>query len=84
MNKDFILFNLKEARDQIVQTIQNMESDPEYEYGNYVVEITHLYHHLNTAWNARDSSDAQAKECSEADWDKWRQFPSSDEIYLGP
>jgi hypothetical protein len=56
MNKDFILFNLKWARDQILQTIEYIESDPEYEFGNYLVDMTLIYEHINRAWNARDAS----------------------------
>ena len=84
MNKDFILFNLKWARDQILQTIENIESDPEYEFGNYLVDMTQIYEHINTAWNARDASAAEARECRAEDWNKWRQYPPTDEIYLGP
>jgi hypothetical protein len=83
MNKEFMLFNLKDAAKELTSTIHNIESDPEYEYGNFVVAMNHLYHHLNTAWNARDSSDDETKECSDDNFYKWRQFPSSNEIYLG-
>ena len=84
MNRDFILFNLKEARDQLLETIAEIESDPDYGYGNYVADMTHLYHHVNTAWNARDVSELQAGQCTEKDSYEWRQFPRVDEIYLGP
>jgi len=84
MNKDFILFNLQWAKEQIVQTIQSIESDPDYHYGSYLVQMTLIYEHINTAWNAREVSDAQAKECSEEDYNKWRQYPAKNEIYLGP
>jgi hypothetical protein len=84
MNKKFMLFNLREAKDQLLEIIRDIESDPEYEYGAYMVEMTHLYHHINTAWNARDASDDEVRECSEEDFFKWRQHPPGDEIYLGP
>jgi hypothetical protein len=84
MNKDFILFNLREARDQILQVIQDIEPDPEYEYGGYWADMTHLCHPINTAWNARGASDTQARECSEENYIKWQQFPVGDEICLGP
>jgi len=83
MNKNFILSNLREAAQELVSTIHDIESDPKYGYGEFVVAMTHLYHHVNTAWNARDSLDAGAKECTEDNFYKWRQFPSNSEIYLG-
>ena len=84
MNKDYVLYNLVEAHKALGELIANVKSDPEYEYGNYVVDIAHVYHHLNTAWNARDATKAAADECSEEDFYRWRQFPSTEEIYLGP
>jgi hypothetical protein len=84
MNKDYVLDNLNEAHKALGDLIADMKSDPEYEYGNYVVDIAHVYHHLNTAWNARDASKVAADKCSEEDFYRWRQFPSTEEIYLGP
>ena len=76
MNRDYVLFHLREAQRELRDTIEEIEADPSYEYGDYVVAITHLYHHINTAWNARDSSESRAKACSQADFSEWRQFPS--------
>ena len=84
MNKDYVLYNLEHAHKALAALIADMKSDPEYEYGNYIVDIAHVYHHVNTAWNARDASKAAADECSEEDFFRWRQFPSTEEIYLGP
>jgi len=83
MNKDFMLFNLREASEEILRIIHEVESDPEYGYGDYVVGMTHLYHHINTAWNARGVPEDRARQCSEQDFFRWRQFPSIEEIYLG-
>jgi hypothetical protein len=84
MNKEFILSNLRDAAQELASTIHDIESDTEYEYGNFAVAMNHLYHHLNTAWNGRNASDAEVKECTEDNFFKWRQFPNSDEIYLEP
>jgi hypothetical protein len=43
--------------------------------------MQHLYHHLNTAWNARDASPERVAAASGADFFRWRQFPW--EIELG-
>lgn len=75
MNKEFILFNLKEALEQLTETINELENDDKYDYGNYVVEMEHLYHHINTAWNAQDSTEQESIECSEKNFNKWREFP---------
>jgi len=81
MNKDFVLFNLREAHESLQRIIKDIESQPDYDYGEYIVEMTHLYHHVNTAWNAQDVNQERAKKCNEEDLFKWRQFPK-DDIYL--
>ncbi len=46
--------------------------------------MPHLYHHLNTAWNARYSSNAVG-EASEDEFRQWGQFPSdSADVCLEP
>ena len=76
MNKEWVLFHLKEALEEIESTIKDIESGPEYDYGEYSVAMAHLYHHVNTAWNARDCSEDEAEESSENNFRKWRQFPA--------
>ncbi len=77
MNKSYVLYNLKEAAEQLENIIQELGSDPEYEYGSFVVDMSHLYHHINTAWNAQEESASAVEECSEANFNKWRQMPSN-------
>ncbi|MHC4498450.1 MAG: hypothetical protein ACYS21_04980, partial [Planctomycetota bacterium] len=72
---------LKEALESLEQMIQEIESQDDYCYGEYIVDITHLYHHLNIAWNARDADEERVNRCSEEDFYNWRQFPV-DDIYL--
>ena len=76
MNKDWVLFHLKEALEEIENTIKDIEKDLEYEYGDYSVAIAHLYHHINTAWNSRDYSEEEAEESSKNKFSEWRQFPT--------
>jgi hypothetical protein len=84
MNKDWVLFHLKESKDAIEGIIAEIESDPEYEYGNYVVGMGHLYHHVNTAWNARNATKEQVNTGAPTDFKKWSQFPSDlPEIFTG-
>lgn len=76
MNRDFVLFNLREALEEIERTIKEIESDPGYEDGDLMPAMSHLYHHLNTAWNARNASQERAKACGDADFEAWNQFPA--------
>lgn len=61
MNKDFVLFNLREAHESLQRIIKDIESQPDYDYGEYIVEMTHLYHHVNTAWNAQNINQERVK-----------------------
>lgn len=81
MNKDFVLFNLREAHESLQRIIKDIESQPDYDYGEYIVEMTHLYNHVNIAWNAQNVNQERAKKCIEEDFFKCRQFPK-DDIYL--
>ena len=80
MNKPYVLWNLGEAREAIDQLIADMQSNPDYEYGEFRVDMEHLYHHINTAWNARDASTEITDACAQEDFDRWRQFPQDIEL----
>jgi len=75
MNKDYILFNLREALEQLNDTIISLENNDGYGIEEYEVDIKHLYHHINTAWNAKKATEKQGTECSERNFLKWRNFP---------
>jgi hypothetical protein len=80
MNKDYVLFHLTKAEQAIQELIAGIQSNPECEYRNYRVDMEHLYHHINTAWNARDASEAAVDKCSEENFGRWRQFPTDMEL----
>ena len=80
MNKPYVLAHLGEAREAVDQLIADMQSDADYDYGEFRVDIEHLYHHINTAWNARDASTEITDACAQEDFDRWRQFPQDIEL----
>ena len=76
MNKEFILFNLREAQEELDRTIKELDVDPEYGEPELSVAMMHLYHHVNTAWNARNSTPEASDECSDEDFNRWGRHPS--------
>ncbi len=80
MNKPHIRFHLTEARQALEQLITELDSDTEYEFGDYRVDIEHVYHHINSAWNGRDASAAAVDACTQEDFDTWRKFPTDIEL----
>jgi hypothetical protein len=83
MNRDYILWNLREAQEAVSKIIRDIEADPEYSQEAYAVDIAHLYHHVNTAWNARFESAEAAERCSAEDFERWRQFPDDIDMSSG-
>jgi len=82
MNKKYVLFQLREAKQEIENTNSDIEKDPAYECKRYIVAMSNIYHHINTAWNARYASKRDTEFYSEEEFYKWRKFPTSDEFLL--
>ena len=82
MNRPVVLFHLREAAEQLKETIQNLEGGDDYRTEQFQVDMGHLYHHLNTAWNGRDQTDAQHARCTDQDFKRFRQFPRESEVFL--
>jgi hypothetical protein len=76
MNKDYVLYNLIEAKEELDRTIQELQLELEYGDPEFSVAMQHLYHHLNTAWNARNATVERTNECSDSDYKAWRKFPT--------
>jgi len=74
--------HLREAAEQLNDTIQAMNNDADYDIGDFRVEMSHLYNHLNTAWNGRDQTDEQFKECTDEDFSRFRKFPTDEDLLL--
>ena len=80
MNRNIILFHLREATEQLNETIQKLERAEEYTVEEFQVEIGHLYHHLNTAWNGRNQTEEQYQKCTSQDFERFRKFPKEEEF----
>lgn len=76
MNRAHTAFHLKEALEELQRTAASVESDLDYGDLEFSLAMEHIYHHLNTAWNARGASDQRARECTQEDFEAWRRFPS--------
>jgi hypothetical protein len=83
MNRDWVLSHLREAQEELQRTIAEIESKADYNHGEFLVAMTHTYHHLNTAWNAKDECQDRLDACVEADFHRWRRFPPDLDGVLG-
>jgi hypothetical protein len=76
MNKDLVGFHIREANEELQRTVDEISKDPEYGEGELLLAMQHIYHHLNTAWNARDASHAEADPGTDEQFNRWGQFPA--------
>ena len=79
MFKDYTLFNLAEAKEAIEQLIAEMQSDPDYDFGNFLVDMQHIYWHINSAWNGRDFDSSKDK-LTDSLYESFTQFPADLEL----
>jgi hypothetical protein len=83
MNRQVVLFHLKEAAEELEKTIEEMAENPKFSEVEFGIAMGHAYHHLNTAWNGRNQTNKQFSACTERDFDRFRRFPKEAEfIYL--
>ena len=75
MNRELVLHNLVEGHDALSRMLEEARKDTGWGIAELSVEMCHLYHHINTAWNARASTNAVG-EASDADFLQWSAFPS--------
>ena len=80
LNKKWVVWNLREAIEEIERTIAELENEPDYGEAALCVRLREVYNHLNTGWNARDVSEEAAQTASDDDFDRWWRMPD-DIIY---
>jgi len=73
MNKDKVLFHLREAKEQLDDTIKSLETNNEYDFDLYN-DLEHIYSHINSAWNGRNKG--YEEEETDEEYSKNRQFPT--------
>jgi hypothetical protein len=75
MNRDWTLYNLSEAREELERALTEIRETPDYGVGELLVTMSHVYHHLNTAWNSRNSSESEIRHPSPENFKRWSAFP---------
>ena len=81
MNNRHTEFHLKEALEQLQETISSFQKGDVDEV-QLELDMEHLYHHINTAWNSRNALEKDTDECSQANFEEWRKFPSDIDLSI--
>ena len=79
MKREWVLLHLKDAHEELRPIIEEFEKS-DYDAGDNLVAMTHLYNHLNTAWNSKDASIEEVRTCSKGVFGEWRQFPLNSDM----
>jgi hypothetical protein len=58
LNKEWVLSNLREAKEELERAIREIEGDPDYTSAEFGVVLTEVYEHVNMAWNSREVGSA--------------------------
>jgi hypothetical protein len=82
MNHDAVLVHLREAKKELDRTILEIEKNKACEAGDFRTAMSHIYHHLNTAWNGKDTPAKLYAESSRHKYHDWRKFPPNDDLLL--
>ena len=76
MNRDQVLSHLSEARHAIARIIDEIRETPDYDDSEYRVDMQHVYHHINTAWNSRNATPTEVDQATDGVFNRWNTFPS--------
>jgi hypothetical protein len=82
MNHDAILVHLREAQNELDRMIAEIEENESYDIGEFRPAMSHIYHHLNTAWNGKDTPAKDYPAASRHKFHDWRKFPPNDDLLL--
>jgi hypothetical protein len=81
LNREVILSNVTEAREELEKMEALLRSDEELTEGELFVMFGHAFHHLNFAWNARRVADEDYRGLTNKDFNEWGRFPTDIEPY---
>ena len=82
MNRDWVLFHLREAEAELRRTIAEIEATPDYGYGEFSAAIAHAYITSILLGIPRARARLESRHQWRPNFLQWRQFPT--DIYLGP
>jgi hypothetical protein len=76
-SRPMIISNLHEAACSIKDVNDALTNNRLYSVGRFNLDMGHIYHHINFAWNIRGLRDINLyTEMSDENFKKWGQYPT--------
>jgi hypothetical protein len=82
MNRKAILFHLQKAKQELDRAITEIDKSESYDVDDFRPAMSQVYHHLNTAWNGKDTPAKEYPDASRHKYHDWRKFPPNDDLLL--
>jgi hypothetical protein len=73
MNNKFISYNFQEIEEEVQIVLQRAKSGMTHE--EFYKSVQHIYHHLNIAWNSRNTEAGVIFDIDDPQMEEWSQFP---------
>jgi hypothetical protein len=74
MNYKIMLYNIREAREQLAEIEKELE-DENLSENAFHTKLEQAYHHLNFAWNIRHETTESYREMSDMNFNRWSRVP---------
>ena len=81
MNKKIVISNLEEAANELEAILARLSTDIEYSEDQFQVNLEHVYHHLNMAWNIRHTTSELYANMTDDQFNEWSKFPKEMQTY---
>ena len=78
IQKELILLNITEAREQLQEIEESLNNEEEYTEIELKMDLEHAYHHLNYAWNIRKLTDDDVAKMTEYNFSELSKYPGDD------
>ena len=77
MNTKFITYNFQEIQEEVELVLRQMQTGQKgASHEKFYSSVQHIYHHLNIAWNARNSGEDTVFDLDDPRMDEWKEFPT--------
>ena len=75
MNFTIVSSNIEEALEEL-QKIRDKVNSKNMDEAELKIQLQHVYHHLNVAWNIRDVETERYRNITHEEFENWGEYPN--------